>query len=86
MSGEPVVWRPEPSWTVAAEVIGGQGCRYGGGGQKACGKRAVAALARPVGAPEPDQHWWCYCEEHLYGRKLRGGVVWGPFRDDEVLA
>lgn len=61
------VWVPDRRWTTEPEIIEGKRCRMRGGG-KNCQRAAVAALARSNG-------WWCYCDRHLYGRRLENGQV-----------
>lgn len=64
----PRVWVPDRRWTTEPEIIDGKRCRMKVGKGPTCRRPAVAALARRNG-------WWCYCEEHLYGRKIEDGVV-----------
>jgi len=39
-----------------------------------CTKRSVARLNRRIRSSEPPI-WWHYCEDHLYGRRFRDGVI-----------
>jgi hypothetical protein len=61
------VWVPDRLWTTEPEIIDGRLCRMKVG-RASCRRPAVAALARSNG-------WWCYCAEHLYGRRIENGVV-----------
>lgn len=69
-------WEPhaedEDHWRVTA----GKRCRGAAGYHKpACGKPAVAEVHRKrrswAGV------WWAYCPEHMYGRWVENGVVYG---------
>ena len=62
------VWVPDRRWTTEPEIIAGKRCRMKFGKRSVCPRPAVAALARRNG-------WWCYCEDHLYGRRLNGEAV-----------
>jgi hypothetical protein len=74
--GYRVEWAPDTHWTTDPAVIAGRGCRFTGGPrQKVCGKPAVAALNRRYHRAGAKPSWWCYCGEHLYGRRIRDGVV-----------
>ena len=50
-------------------LIGGRAykCRMRG-----CNKRAAARLRR---AHAGGYRWWAYCEDHMYGRRIRNGVI-----------
>ena len=62
-------WYADKDWRV---VDPGRRCRYVGGNPlHGCGKPAVAALLRGTKRPS----WWCYCEQHLFGRRINNGVV-----------
>jgi len=71
-------WSPDPLWTTDPEIVENTVCRYGAGNDRgACGRPAVAAMNRKrwteSGGYVPQ--WWTYCDEHMYGRRIRGGVV-----------
>ena len=36
--------------------------------RRMCPNRAVVALKRSNG-------WWNYCEEHMYGRRIKNGII-----------
>jgi hypothetical protein len=61
------VWVPDRRWTTEREIIDSKRCRMLVEG-RGCARPAVAALARRNG-------WWCYCENHLYGRRIIDGIV-----------
>lgn len=69
------VWIPEPvlQWRVGG---GGRLCRGSNGpvdGRASyCREPAVAQLKR--GDPKGN-NWWGYCGNHLFGRRIRNGVV-----------
>ena len=68
-------WVQDFAWTTDPEVIEGKRCRWGAGyKQKACGRPAVAAMRRNLHVEGEGNvgAWWCYCEEHLYGRRIAG--------------
>jgi hypothetical protein len=56
-------WIPDDAWKL---IDDGRYCRRPG-----CGNVAVAALDRK----HKRNRWWAYCADHLYGRKIEGGVV-----------
>lgn len=64
-------WVPSDEWTTDPESIAGKQCRFGVGAKR-CVERAVAALLRGRGGRPQG---WCYCSQHLYGRRSRAGVV-----------
>jgi hypothetical protein len=43
-------------------------CRYTVANHETCKRPSVARLRRKT-------QWWHYCEQHLYGRRIRAGVV-----------
>ena len=61
------------------EWVADDGWKLGGDGRicrrKNCGRLAVAALRRRNRRSKEGWNWWHYCELHLYGRKIEGGVV-----------
>lgn len=64
-------WRPDPAWrSVSGRVL----CRRLGGlnpanHRVACQNEAIAEFQRG------SRGWWAYCADHLYGRRIRNGVV-----------
>lgn len=62
-------WLPDDAWAVGGD---GRTCRM-----LHCGKPAVAKLKRSRRTARLGRHWtwWHYCEDHLYGRRIREGVV-----------
>lgn len=74
VAAEPLVpvWVPEddPAWTAHDGPRDYRRCRWMMPGRRACGKPSVATLKRGT-----TQRWW-YCEDHLYGRKWRDGLLW----------
>ena len=60
------LWEPDPAWTIGGN---GKKCR-----QPRCGKDAVATLMRAHGFGSEGRPW-AYCGDHLYGRRIRNGVV-----------
>ena len=66
-------WEPagaESNWSLDRATFAGKTCRFTTGpGHSVCGQPAVVALKRGRGG------WWAYCGEHMYGRRIRGGVV-----------
>ena len=68
-------WLPEydGAWSTATWLISGKKCRAHRG---KCPNAAVAALNRGMRTSRGHRDsWWVYCEEHLYGRRIRNGVV-----------
>ena len=63
---------PESGWRL---VAGWKRCRRRLSGMPVtgCANDAVAELNRAYGNRP---RWWAYCEEHMYGRVVREGVVW----------
>jgi hypothetical protein len=58
-------WVPDRGWQP---TFIGQ-CRFVGTKQHVrCQNRAVAKTLRGL-------HWWAYCAEHMYGRRLEDGKV-----------
>lgn len=71
-------WAADPAWTTDPAVIRFKRCRYTvGPGHRVCGAPAEAALNRRRHSAGARPDWWCYCGEHLYGRRIRDGVVEG---------
>jgi hypothetical protein len=67
------VWRPDEDWTTDPEIVAGRRCRM-----IRCANPAVAALRRSYHHPTTGENvgqWWTYCADHLYGRRVRDGVV-----------
>lgn len=73
------VWVPDRRWTTEPEIIAGRLCRMRLAGVP-CRRPAVAAIARGHGG------WWCYCDRHLYGRKLEDGQVLAEVSADSPAA
>ena len=70
------VWVPEAGfgageWEVL-EPETAKTCRYTIGRQR-CLNKSVARLNRSR-IPKYQQ-WWHYCEDHMFGRRIRDGVV-----------
>ena len=63
-------WAPDPEWQVIRMP---QKCRYNSSGGK-CPNAAVAAYPR-VRSGKAYQPGWYFCADHLYGRRIRDGVV-----------
>ena len=61
----------ESDWRVSAMA---QHYRCRNSPTRRCTNRPVAFLSRSHGAGTRD---WAYCEEHMYGRWIQDGVVWG---------
>lgn len=59
-------WVADENWKVG----GGYKCRM-----LRCPNRAVAAFRRNNRHAIQGWSWWHYCADHLYGRKIEGGVV-----------
>lgn len=64
-------WARDDDWKIADLE---RKCRM-----KGCQHQAVAALRRAHRSRYLNQplgfHWWYYCADHLYGRKIEDGVV-----------
>jgi hypothetical protein len=56
------VWIEDRDWRCVASYSGKK-CRFRG-----CAHKAVAEMARQYQGGK--RHWWAYCEEHLYGRRV----------------
>ena len=66
-------WVPALSWQTLPPGDP-RGCRWNAGpGHRQCGKAPVAVLLRGT-----SRRPWVYCAEHLYGRRIVDGVVFGP--------
>ena len=68
-------WVPDPSWTVLSATTNTK-CRFMarvGGRNVRCEHQAVAQFLRNSRKIGP--RWWAYCEQHLYGRRLRNGLI-----------
>lgn len=66
-------WVPDEDWSTAGHLIAGRTCR-----QQKCVRPAAAALNRGRRTPHGEvPSWWCYCDnpKHMYGRRIRDGVV-----------
>lgn len=61
------MWVPDPAWTIGGN---GKTCRYGMGLHLYCRAPAVASLKRGRTGRK-----WYYCADHLFGRRINGGVV-----------
>lgn len=60
------IWVPDTEWEKLAKP---RKCRATAGrGRRICNTEALYALRRPNGL-------WAYCEEHMYGRRIRDGIV-----------
>lgn len=57
-------WQIDLNWEVGGH---GMRCR-----KTSCDKRASASLLRKHGL---GSRWWYYCADHLYGRRIRDGIV-----------
>lgn len=68
---------PDLDWSTDPILFSGRQCRFGSPRYGFCGRRPVAVLFRPVGASrgKRGKAAWAYCEQHLYGRWIEGGVV-----------
>lgn len=53
-------WRPDTQWRCPSE--------YGRCRRIGCQRAPVADFKRAY-------RWWAYCDWHLYGRRIRDGVV-----------
>src|SRR3990167_6908582 len=66
-------WVPDPRWTTDKMVIANRFCRWA---RSECGRPAVAAMDRGRRLQGARRlAWWCYCEAHLYGRRIDGSAV-----------
>lgn len=64
-------WVPDPTCRPAtAEELETRRCR-----RPRCGGIPVMALNRSHRPGGGGARWWLYCAEHLYGRRIRAGVV-----------
>lgn len=72
--GYELAWeRPTASWEVLIDIEP-MGCRYTTGpGRATCRKPSVARLNRGARGARPQ--WWHYCGDHLFGRRIRDGVL-----------
>jgi hypothetical protein len=70
-------WHVDEQWTTDPAIVDGRLCRFTvGPGHKTCREPAVAALDRSSSVSSSrSPRWWRYCEDHLYGRRLRDGRV-----------
>ena len=75
-------WVPDRDLRVLPDWETRWKCR----GKRGCPNRPVASLWRKYGHPlkyisksiqtiRSSGQWWNYCGDHLYGRRIRGGVV-----------
>ena len=64
-------WVPDRDWRVLPLGEIRWKCR----GKRGCPNRPVASLWRKYGYPLASGQWWNYCGDHLYGRRIRDGVV-----------
>ena len=72
-----MVWVKDTSWRKLDEP---KQCRSIGGHPKThCPNKANFGLLRSNGI-------WAYCEEHMYGRRIRDGIVEYEVRDDSPAA
>lgn len=72
--GYELVWeRPSANWEALIDIEP-MGCRYTvGPGHVTCREPSVARLNRGARGARPQ--WWHYCADHLYGKRIRDGVV-----------
>lgn len=81
------VWVPTEAADDSWELVGrgeSRPCRWGAGpGKPACGRPSVARLNR---GHRGATRWWHYCERHLYGRRVVGGVLWVRVHPDSAAA
>lgn len=74
------VWLPteeltfELAWEPLAPSQLRRRCRYTEHGER-CPKPSVARLKHASTGPE-DSRWWYYCQQHLFGRRIRYGRMW----------
>jgi len=72
-----MVWVKDTYWRKLDEP---KRCRFIGGHPKThCPNNADFGLLRSNGI-------WAYCEEHMYGRRIRGGLVELEVHDDSPAA
>jgi len=72
-----MVWVTDTSWRKLDELTQ---CRFFGGHPKTrCPNNADFGLLRSNGI-------WAYCEEHMYGRRIRAGLVEYEVQDDSPAA
>ena len=71
------VWVPDDEWGLLAPSLTPRRCRF-----MRCRRAAVAAMLRGTRR----KTWWAYCEDHLYGRKIEGGVVLCSVHPDSPAA
>lgn len=63
-SGYHIEWTETPDRRVVTDEERGRPCR----GSRRCPGQVVMALKRSTG-------WWFYCDQHMYGSRLRDGVI-----------
>lgn len=75
------VWIPDESMRLVR--AGDQRlCRM-----KGCNKPAAVEFRRTHWQRSgPTLHWWAYCSEHTYGRRIADGKVWIDVSADSPLA
>lgn len=64
-------WVPDRDWRVLPDWETRWKCR----GARGCPNRPVASLWRKYAHSRTSGLWWNYCGDHLYGRRIRDGVV-----------
>lgn len=76
--GYELVWTPTAvaergtNWQVLPPGTPPRRCRYWTSPTQVCGSPSVARMLLVVNRVE---QWWHYCEAHLYGRRIRDGVL-----------
>ncbi len=77
MEEEPKVWVKDTQWRKLDEP---KRCRSIGGYPKThCPNMSTFGFLRSHGV-------WAYCEEHMYGRRVRGGIVEEAVHPDSPAA
>lgn len=73
---------PSNGWELV-DSADSRPCRYTVGPARATCKQPSAARLFRGGFPAGDgRNWWHYCEEHLFGQRIRHGVLEACVRVD----
>jgi len=65
------IWVPDDGWIALGADTTFQCRMIDGPLRRRCPNKAVAQLQRG----RRNASWWAYCQDHLYGRRLKNGVV-----------
>lgn len=67
-------WVPDKRFELLSDDEASKPCRYTvGPDRRSCKRPSVARLNRS--SSRDRTNWWHYCERHLFGRRIRDGVV-----------